>query len=143
MLKFLLPLAASVALAAQPALAGPAAAEPAPVAEALCTSVNPFGGDMRVVTCRVPAGRAHRFTANFGGGHDDTSATLSATLDGQATNCDADSKMSLFGEDGDVSLRCRVAAGDATSGVRTLVVTVLWSHAQYRNFVFAAEQAAK
>ena len=137
MLKFLLPVA--VALCAPPVLAAQARSEPTPAGASACTAVNPFGGDMRVVTCRLPAGRAFRFTASFSGGHDDTSASLAATLDGQSTGCDADSKMRLFGEDGDVSLHCRIqAAGDAAS-VHTLVVTVLWSHAQFRDFAFAAE----
>ena len=132
MLKFLL----SVALALSAPLAVAAGSTPADAPA--CTETNPSGGDIRVVTCRFPAG-PHRFTARFGGGHDDTSASLGATLDGQATDCDAGSKMRLFAEDGDVSLHCRVtAAGDAAS-VHTLVVTVLWSHAQFRDFAFAAE----
>ena len=137
MLKFLLPVA--VALAAHPACAAPAASGPVPVAAPECSAVNPSGGDIRVVTCRFAAGRPHRFTARFGGGHDDTSASLTASLDGQATECDAGSKMRLFGEDGDVSLYCRVTAGDAAQVAHVLVVTVLWSHAQYRDFVFVAE----
>ena len=133
MLKFLLPVA--VALSAPLA----AASDPSPAGAAACSETNPSGGDIRVVTCRFPAGRAHRFTARFGGGHDDTSASLAATLDGQATDCDAGSKMRLFAEDGDVSLHCRVTAAGTAGGAHTLVVTVLWSHAQYRDFVFSAE----
>ena len=137
MLKFLLPLA--LALSAPMVVALPGVAESTPAGATACTETNPSGGDIRVVTCRVPAGRPHRFTARFSGGHDDTSASLSATLDGQATGCDAGSKMSLFAEDGDVSLHCRITAGATAAGVHTLVVTVLWSHAQYRDFAFAAE----
>ena len=137
MLKFLLP--AAVTLASLPACAAPAESGPAPIAAPECSAVNPSGGDIRVVTCRFPAGRPHRFTARFGGGHDDTSASLTASLDGQATECDADSKMRLFGEDGDVSLYCRVTAGGAAQVAHVLVVTVLWSHAQYRDFVLVAE----
>jgi hypothetical protein len=133
MLKFLLP----VALALSAPLA--AASDSTPAGAAACGETNPSGGDIRIVACRFPAGRPHRFTARFSGGHDDTSASLAATLDGQATDCDPDSKMRLFAEDGDVSLHCRVTAAGAASGVHTLVVTVLWSHAQYRDFVFAAE----
>jgi hypothetical protein len=133
MLKFLLPVA--IALSAPLA----AAADSTPAGAAACSETNPSGGDIRVVTCRFPAGRTHRFTARFGGGHDDTSASLAATLDGRATDCDVDSKMRLFSEDGDVSLHCRVTAGGDAAGVHTLVVTVLWSHAQYRDFVFATE----
>ena len=137
MLKFLLP--AAVALATLPACAAAGAPEPTPVAAPGCTEVNPSGGDIRVVTCRFPAGHPHRLTARFGGGHDDTSASLAATLDGESTPCDTGSKMSLFGEDGDVSLHCRIAAPGDASRVHVLVVTVLWSHAQYRDVVFAME----
>ncbi|MEP6501788.1 MAG: hypothetical protein ABJD97_00530 [Betaproteobacteria bacterium] len=136
MLKFLLP--AALVLSVFPVLAEQSAAPLAPTAGA-CTSTNPTGGDIRVVTCTLPARRMHRFTVNFAGGHDDTSASLAATLDGQPATCDADSKTSLFGEDGDVSLQCRIAAAGGADTPHALVVTVLWSHAQYRDFVFAAE----
>jgi len=112
--------------------------EAAPDLAPACTERNPTGGDIRIVSCTLPPGRAHRLTFRFGGGHDDTSASLDARLDGQPTKCDAGSKTSLFGEDGDVSLHCGIAAGDGTAP-RTLVVTVLWSHAQYRDFLVAAE----
>lgn len=104
-----------------------------------CIADNPTGGDIRIVTCTMPAARVHRFTVDFSGGHDDTSASISATLDGQPKACEDGSKTSLFGEDGDVSLNCRIHAADRAIAMHTLVVTVLWSHAQYRDFVFAAE----
>jgi hypothetical protein len=137
MLKFLVP--AALGLFILPTLAAPAAPRPEPSDAVACVPSNPTGGDIRIVTCRLPANRGHRLTVNFGGGHDDTSASISATLDGQPTQCGAGSKTSLFAEDGDVSLSCRIdAAGDAVA-VQTLVVTVLWSHAQYRDFVVVAE----
>jgi hypothetical protein len=136
--KFLLPAALALSavhvLAAAPGDVAPASADPAP-----CTASNPTGGDIRIVTCTLPAGRPHRFSARFGGGHDDTSASLSATLDGQPTTCDADSKMRLFGEDGDVALHCRITAAGDAAALHTLVVTVFWSHAQYRDFAFHPE----
>lgn len=104
-----------------------------------CTSSTATGGDIRVITCTLPAGRPHRLAANFSGGHDDTSASLSATLDGQPANCDSDSKTRLFGEDGDVSVYCRISASGDLATTHKLVVTVLWSHAQYRNFTFVAD----
>jgi hypothetical protein len=127
MLKFLA--SAALALSALPAFAADAEG-------AACVEKNPSGGDIRVITCALPAGGAHRLTANFGGGHDDTSASLTATLDGEATECAPDSKTKLFGEDGDVSLHCSIGVADKP---RTLVVTVLFSHAWYRDFRLAAE----
>ena len=126
---------AAFALSALPALAATPAAASAPATATGCSETNPYGGDMRVITCTLPAGQARTLTARFGGGHDDTAASLTATLDGQSTDCDAGSKMKLFGEDGDVSLHCRIAAATTP---RTLVVTVLFTHAWYRDYLFAA-----
>jgi len=132
-------LSLTLALAVPPLLARAPADAPASHPEADCDAVNPSGGDIRVLTCRLTAGRAHRLAVNFSGGHDDTSAAMSATLDGQATDCEPGSKLRLFGEDGDVSLHCRIGADAATAAPRTLVVTVLWSHAQYRDFALTSE----
>ena len=137
MLKFLVSVALAVSGDAPHAAQADAAPRPGDVAA--CSPSNPTGGDIRVVTCTLPGGRPHRLTVNFVGGHDDTSASLSATLDGQPANCDAGSKTSLFGEDGDVSLHCRITAASGAVAEHALVVTVLWSHAQYRDFVFVAE----
>ena len=124
---------------ATPAIAADAGHVATAVAPAECTSSNATGGDIRVITCTLGAGKPHRFTARFSGGHDDTSATLAAELDGQATGCDPDSKMRLFGEDGNVSLHCRIHAGGDPAVAHVLVVTVLWSHAQYVDFAFGAD----
>ena len=137
MRRFLLSM--TLALAVTPLLARAPADAPATDPVATCREVNPSGGDIRVLTCRLPAGRAHRLAVNFGGGHDDTSASMSATLDGLATECEPGSKLRLFGEDGDVSLHCRIGADATPAAPRTLVVTVLWSHAQYRDFALTAE----
>ena len=137
MLKFLIP--AALALAQAPSIAVQPASAPEAGGTPACTLGTATGGDIRIVTCTLPADRMHRLTVNFRGGHDDTSASLSATLDGRPANCDAHSKTSLYGEDGDVSLHCRIAAPSDGVAKHTLVVTVLWSHAQYRDFAFAAE----
>jgi hypothetical protein len=126
--------------AAFPVLLAAAGALPCAAAEpGACTSSNATGGDIRVVTCTLAGPGAWRFLANFGGGHDDTSASLTVTLDGRPAACDAGSKTSLFGEDGDVGLACRIAAAPDAAAPRTLVVTVLWSHAQYRDFRLVAD----
>lgn len=98
--------------------------------------------DWREISCAIPAGaagRQFRFQAMFTGGHDDTSASLAPELDGQAFTCEDGSKLSLFGEDGDVSVHCRFS-GAATAGKPgRLKVLIKWSHAQYADFEFLAE----
>ena len=135
-MRRLLCLFALAPLAATPTFA-PAAALPADAPA--CTASTATGGDIRVLTCALTAGRPYRLTANFSGGHDDTSASLAATLDGQPVDCEADSKTRLFGEDGDVSLHCRIRAGGDPAPAHVLVVTVLWSHAQFRDFTYGAD----
>ena len=137
MLNLLVP--AALALIASLPVGAQAGVMPKPDDAAGCIASNPTGGDIRVLTCAMASSRTHHLTVNFGGGHDDTSASLSVTVDGRPADCDAGSKTSLFGEDGDVSLHCRIRVGSDVDARHTLVVTVLWSHAQYRNFVFSAE----
>jgi hypothetical protein len=100
------------------------------------------GGDFVEFTCPLaptsPA-KVWRFKADFSGGHDDTSASMTLTLDGAPLECEAGSKTRLFGEDGDVSLICRFRAGAATRGQSTLAVALLWSHAQYVRTELVAE----
>lgn len=137
MLKSLIP--AVMALTVLPCTAQPAASRPEPSSAEPCTISKATGGDIRVVTCTLAPGRSYRLTARFSGGHDDTSASLTASLDGQAADCESGSKVSLFGEDGDVELYCRVSAASEPDAKRTLVVTVLWSPAQYRDVILSAE----
>ena len=98
-----------------------------------CTAV-PVPTDSQDVTCVVdPAARDRplHFVAVFGGSHDDTKISLAAVRDGQAIDCDAGSKTSLFAEDGVVQLDCRV--GRATSGPSptTLKFALTVHHAQF------------
>jgi len=137
MLKSLIPVV--MALTVLPCVAQTAASRPEPASAEPCTISKATGGDIRVVTCALAAGRSYRLTARFSGGHDDTSASLTARLDGRPVDCEAGSKVSLFGEDGDVELYCRVSAARDTDATRTLVTTVLWSHAQYRDVILSAE----
>jgi hypothetical protein len=106
-----------------------------------CESTT-FGGDHRDIKCPLTASGAtqsFRFKANFSGGHDDTSARMTATLDGAPLACAQGSKTSLFGEDGDVSLECRFALEGKAGTSRILGVTLLWSHAQYTDFALASD----
>jgi hypothetical protein len=137
MLKLLLP--AVLAFSGLPCFAAPMASPPESADASPCSLSAATGGDIRVVTCTLPTGRGHRLVVRFRGGHDDTSASLTASLDGRPFDCDADSKTKLFGEDGDVELYCRIGTASDVVAKRRLVVTVLWSHAQYRDFALLAE----
>ena len=133
------PSAAALAVAALPCAAQPAIPPTRNADAAPCSIDVATGGDIRVATCTLPADRRYRLTVNFRGGHDDTSASFTASLDGRPFDCDADSKKTLFGEDGDVALYCRIGTASDGAATRTLVVTVLWSHAQFRDIVLAPE----
>lgn len=106
-----------------------------------CESTT-FGGDHRAIKCPLKASAADqrfRFKANFSGGHDDTNARMTATLDGAPLACAKGSKTSLFGEDGDVSLECRFAIDGKAGAAHVFGVTLLWSHAQYTDFELASD----
>lgn len=137
MLKLLLP--AVLAFSGIPCFAAPMASPPASADANPCSLDTATGGDIRVVTCTLPTGRGYRLVVRFRGGHDDTSASLTVSLDGRPFDCDADSKTTLFGEDGDVDLYCRIDPASEGVAKHTLVATVLWSHAQYRDFALSAE----
>jgi hypothetical protein len=102
----------------------------------------PAPGDRRDIACKLSASatpRQMRFTANFSGSHDDTMASMSATLDGAALACDAGSKTDLMGEDGDVSLHCRFTLVAPAGAERELKVALAWRHAQYTGFELEAD----
>ena len=102
-------------------------------ADAPCT-VNVARYKLREVECVVPPEkdlRRWRFQAHFSGGHDDTEASMTLTLDGRALTCDPGSKTSLMGEDGEVSLECRFTADALATRPRKLVATVKFHHAEY------------
>jgi hypothetical protein len=118
-----------------------ASAAPAAAPAAACES-RTSGGDHREIRCPLAGGKAVRtyhFRANFSGGHDDTSARMSGTLDDRPLPCAAGSKMSLFGEDGDVGLECRFAVPVGEPDAHLLVMTILWSHAQWVDFALVPE----
>ena len=100
------------------------------------------GGDIRTIRCKLTASakaRLYRFKANFSGGHDDTIASLRARLDGAPLECDATSKTSLMGEDGDVSLACNFALAQRSDVEHVFDVTLSWGHAQYTDFEFDSD----
>ncbi|WP_216075105.1 hypothetical protein, partial [Acinetobacter baumannii] len=66
----------------------------------LSCEVQAPGADRRQVTCPLSASGAtqrFRFKARFSGGHDDTKASITPTLNGAPLVCDKGSKISLFG----------------------------------------------
>jgi hypothetical protein len=107
----------------------------------VCESQSP-GGDFVQFSCplrTVGIAQQWRFEAFFSGGHDDTSASMSLTLDGAPLDCEEGSKTRLFAEDGDVSLMCRFHLR-GVAGERLIVgVDLLWSHAQYVRTELVAE----
>jgi hypothetical protein len=78
-----------------------------------------------------PHGRHYRLEVHFSGGHDDTSASLSATLNGIPLTCGSNSKTKLFGEDGEVSLWCDFEVGATGGPSHRLEGVVAYRHAQY------------
>jgi hypothetical protein len=89
-------------------------------------------GDERRFECMVdaaPGSAPPRFIALFSGGHDDTMAAMKIQLDGAPGECGAGSKPELMGEDGNVSLLCKLPAGR-----HAVTVNLRWSHAQYEGF---------
>jgi hypothetical protein len=102
----------------------------------------PAPGDRLDIACKLSASatpRPMRFSANFSGSHDDTMASMTATLDGAELACDAGSKTDLMGEDGDVSLHCRFTLVAPAGAERVLKVALSWRHAQYTGFELEAE----
>jgi len=100
------------------------------------------GGGSRQVEYRLDGSEgtaSYRFLARFTGGHDDTVASLEAALDGGPDACGPGSKTYLVGEDGDVSLHCRIAPADRAGAPRVLRVVVRWSHAEFIGFEWLRE----
>ena len=93
--------------------------------------------DSKDVLCTVaPAGPPRRleFIVRFSGGHDDTSASIRTSIDGQPLACDEGSKKELFAEDGNVSLHCRFSVDGPAAGETRLRVVIRWSHAEFTGF---------
>src|SRR5262245_61988655 len=93
-----------------------------------CESQPAMGDALRVECVLDPAGSAqrYRFRANFSGGHDDTTASMTLTVDGAPLACDAGSKTSLQGEDGDVTLECRFPRPKTVGASPVLGVLLIW-----------------
>jgi len=119
-----------------PGLAAAADADTAKQGELHCESPS-TPGDYRNIECPLNASgtpQRFRFKANFSGGHDDTMASMEATLDGSPLACEKGSKTSLQGEDGDVSLECRFSLKEKAGTKHVFAAALTWRHAQYTDF---------
>ena len=99
-------------------------------------------GETRDVICPLNTSGAlqrFRFKANFSGGHDDTMASMQATLDAAPLDCEKGSKTSLMGEDGEVSLECKFSIAEKAGTQHVLRMTISWRHAQYTDFEFVSD----
>lgn len=107
----------------------------------MCDSQS-AGGDLIEFKCPLEAtGAAQRFRvkANLAGSHDDTTASITSTLNDAPIVCDAGSKTQLMGEDGDVSLECKFQIMEKSGTKLLLGVSLLWSHAQFTSTEFVSE----
>jgi hypothetical protein len=98
--------------------------------------------DWREITCTLPAGAAPKrfsFRAMFTGGHDDTSASIAPELDGQPFACGPGSKLSLLGEDGNVSLFCDFDRSALPATSARLKVLIKWNHAEFADYEFSGD----
>lgn len=76
-----------------------------------------------------------RLEAHFSGSHDDTTATLAATLDGAPVACAAGSKTAIDGQDeGDVTLSCQLGAPPVGAGMQALRFELRWHHARFTGY---------
>lgn len=93
------------------------------------------------IRCPWPgAARRLRFDAHLAGSHDDTTATLAATLNGAPLACAPGNKTSIDGQDeGDVTLSCQLTAPSAATGTMELRFNVRWYHARYSGFDLRVE----
>jgi len=137
MRSLMIPLLLSLPVFISPLSSSPVQAQPA----SPCKWMT-HGGDHRDFTCTLTATgkpQQYRFRTMYSGGHDDTKARMEMMLDGKPLTCAEGSKISLFGEDGDISLECRFLM-TAPAGARPVLgVVVLWYHAQYIGFELIAD----
>ncbi len=118
------------------AIAALASITAAPQAHAACQAEG-ARHDRIEVRCSWPAGaRGLHFEAHFAGSHDDTAASLIASLNDTPLACAAGSKTTLDGqEEGDATMSCRLTAVPVSTGTpTTLRFQLRWHHARYTGF---------
>jgi hypothetical protein len=116
--------------------ASPAAEEASATRQPLRCEPPTLGRDKLMVVCAIDPSQARpvRVRIRLTGSHDDTTASIEVAIGDAPVICDADSKTSTEGEDGDVTLDCRFTAS-VEPGVSTMLhVVARWFHAQYVGF---------
>jgi hypothetical protein len=118
------------------AAATPLSVTPGPSAAQRLQACEPptFGRDRLTMVCMLDgtaAPQALHIKVHFTGSHDDTTASLDVAIGDAAVACDAGSKTSTEGEDGDVTLDCRFTASGKPGAALVLRASAKWFHAQY------------
>ncbi|MFN0300048.1 MAG: hypothetical protein ACKVQU_06805 [Burkholderiales bacterium] len=101
-----------------------------------CETAVP-GRVTREIECRLNPSQGVqrlRFKAHFSGSHDDTTARMEAIVDGMPVACEDGSKTNTEGEDGDVSLECRLSVKALPGAQQGLRIKLRWHHAEYTGF---------
>lgn len=125
------------ALPGVPTTAGstpPSSAEP-PEASHRPLNCEPatLGRDKLTVVCALDPAAPQRvhIKVHLTGSHDDTTASMDVAIGDAPVACDAGSKTSTEGEDGDVTLDCRFTASGRQGAATVLRASAKWFHAQY------------
>jgi hypothetical protein len=125
-----------------PAAAMAAASTAAPAADKASATQRPLrceptlGRDKLMVVCSIDASQVRlvRVRVHLTGSHDDTTASMEVAIGDVPATCDADSKTSTEGEDGDVTLACRFITSGGSGAATTLRAMARWFHAHYVGF---------
>ncbi len=128
----------ATALQALPAIA---ASTPSSPTEAPASSQRPLrcepptlGHDKLTVVCVLDDAAAPQrvhIKVHLTGSHDDTTASMEVAIGDAPIACEAGSKSSTEGEDGDVTLDCRFTASGRPGASTVLRASAKWFHAQY------------
>jgi hypothetical protein len=128
-------------VAALQAVPATAASTPSSATEMPAASKRPLpcepptlGRDKLTVTCAIDAAATQlsvRIKVHLTGSHDDTTASMQVAIGDLPVECDAGSKTSTEGEDGDVTLDCRLTASGRQGTATVLRASARWFHAQY------------
>jgi hypothetical protein len=131
----------AAAMAAE-STAAPAAANPSATRQPLRCEPPRLAWDRMSVLCHLdPAEvRRVRFRIHLTGSHDDTNASMEVAIGDAPVACDAGSKTSTEGEDGDVTLDCQFNVSGKQGAATTLRALARWFHAQFVGFAVDERQ---
>jgi hypothetical protein len=111
----------------------PASATEGPAAAQRCEPPT-LGRDKLSVVCALDDAAAPQrihIQVHLTGSHDDTTASMEVAIGDAPIDCDAGSKTSTEGEDGDVTLDCRFTPSVRPGAAAVLRASAKWYHAQY------------